>query len=96
MTTISSTADNAATAPKRDLLRASYYDELTKAPTDGTAVRRQVQPVTLQPGQLHTVHISQAAQTAYQTGTAPAADPGQINVALLKAAAQRRLGRPFG
>ena len=86
MSIITSAADKAS--PSRDMLRASYREELAKALQGGTAIRKQIK--------LQSVHISQAAQTANQTGTPPAADAGLINVALLKAAAQRRLGRPFG
>lgn len=74
--------------------RVTYFREkwesLQKGLADGTVKRLAINPITHK-----SYEISSAAQTAHQTGTPPAVDGNEIDVSLLKAAAQRRLGRPF-
>ena len=78
------------------LAEKGYADMLSQANADkGTYERRTIDLSQVHAVPVHPVQISAAAQTAYQTGTTPAADSNGINIALLKAAAQRRLGRPF-
>ena len=72
-----------------DYLRSSR-ERLLKGLADGTIVGKRLDPAKLRP-----VQISPAAQAAHDSGKAPLAS-GEFDVALLRAAAQRRLGRPFG
>jgi hypothetical protein len=89
MDALSNNSSSVTREPRRDLLRNSRGD-LLKAIADGTIVLKRLDPT-----KLHSAQISPAARAARDSGTAPAAT-GDINVTLLKAAAQRRLGRPFG
>ena len=88
MDAVSNKVSSMTPEQRLDYMR-NLRERLLKGLADGTVVRKQ-----LDPAKVHLVQISPAARAAHDSGTAPSAT-GEIDVALLKAAAQRRLGRPF-